>query len=151
MHLLYVKDSVDELIYGKTEWSDLTGESANKYWQWKLGVDQPEELPGPPMTPRPTESHAWDELKDATLPAVWPGEVTGQEYSVTTTGVVHNAYKRLIANPQGVADMFAGFRGRRRRTVPGHARAPAGHCLGGHEGLAHALVVGPHRRALRCR
>jgi hypothetical protein len=123
MHLLYVDDSVDDLIYGKADWSDITGEASNIYWKWDIDRDVPEPLPGPPRQPLPVEEEAWSELSGATLPAVWPGEVTGQEYSVDSTGVVHNAFKRLIANPQGVGEMVHALRadrGGRFRVTPVH-------------------------------
>ncbi len=41
MHLLYVDGTVDDLIYGKADWTDLTGESANRYWRWGLDVMRP--------------------------------------------------------------------------------------------------------------
>lgn len=123
MHLIYVDETVDDLIYGKADWTDLTGESANTYWRWKLEEDRPEALPGPPRIPMPTEEQAWDSLRGQPLPAVWPGEITGQEYSVDTHGVVHNAFRRLIANPQGVAEMISNLRtgkGGRFRVTPTH-------------------------------
>lgn len=114
MHLLYVDDTVDDLIYGKTDWSDLTGADANRYWRWNEGATEAEALDGPPRTPLPTESDAWDQVGGtaAHFPVPWPGAVTGQEYTVSTTGVVHNAFKKLIENPQGVAEMIASLRGR---------------------------------------
>jgi superfamily II DNA or RNA helicase len=123
MHLIYVDDTVDDLIYGKADWSDLTGESANTYWRWNLGDEIPEPLPGPPRTPLPTEEQAWEVVRDQELPTIWPGEVTGQEYSVDSKGVVHNAFKRLIANPQDVAEMIGKLRngrGGRFRVTPSH-------------------------------
>lgn len=123
MHLLYVDDSVDELIYGKTDWSDLTGESSNRYWRWPADADIPEPLSGPPMSPRPTEDQSWAELQVRELPDLWPGEFVGQEYSVDTRGVVRNAYGRLISNPQNVADLVRRVRGRsggRFRVTPQH-------------------------------
>jgi superfamily II DNA or RNA helicase len=114
MHLLYVRDTVDDLIYGKADWSDLTGEGANRYWEWSVGATEPQQVPDPPRTPKPTEEQAWLLLGEPTegLPVRWPGLVAGQEYSVSTTGVVHNAFDRLIENPQGVAEMVASVRGR---------------------------------------
>lgn len=123
MHLLYVDDSVDDLIYGKADWSDITGEASNAYWKWEVDRDGPEPLPGPPRQPLPVEDEAWSILSNSTLPAIWPGEVTGQEYSVDSTGVVHNAFKRLIENPQGVGDMVHALRadrGGRFRVTPLH-------------------------------
>ena len=114
MHLIYVRDTVDDLIYGKADWTDLTGADANRYWEWPLGATEPTERPDPPRTPKPTEEQAWDLLGRPSkgFPVDWPGLVAGQEYSVSTTGVVHNAFDRLIANPQGVGAMVAAVRGR---------------------------------------
>lgn len=114
MHLLYVSDSVDELIYGKADWSDLTGEKANHYWLWPTGSDEPVEAPGPPLSPLPTEEQAWEQIGGLVPdePVLWPGVVSGQEYTVSTTGVVHNAFDRLIENPQDVGEMVDSVRGR---------------------------------------
>lgn len=111
MHLLYVDETVDDLIYAKTDWSDLTGHDANRYWRWSEGAEEPEPLDGPPREPKPTEEAAWAQIRDTTLPAPWPGEAVGQEYSVDTVGVVHNAFDRLISNPQGVGDLVHQVRG----------------------------------------
>jgi superfamily II DNA or RNA helicase len=124
MHLLYVHETVDDLIYAKTDWTDLTGESANRYLLWKVGSDRPQEQDGPPRSPKPTEDAAWARLGPViTRPVEWPGEYVGQEYSVSTTGVVHNSFKNLIANPQNVADMVTRLRGRpggRLKVTPQH-------------------------------
>ncbi|WP_121257779.1 DEAD/DEAH box helicase [Nocardioides ferulae] len=124
MHLIYVGDTVDDLIYAKTDWSDLTGADANRYYAWELGSTTPKELPDPPRTPLPTESQAWQLLGEhLDGPVEWPGAFIGQEYSVSTEGVVHNAFRRLIANPQGVGEMVASVRekpGGRFRVTPEH-------------------------------
>lgn len=124
MHLLYVHGTVDDLIYAKTDWTDLTGESANRYLLWKAGSDSPEQQPGPPRSPKPTEDAAWARLGPViTRPVEWPGQYIGQEYSVSTTGVVHNSFKNLIANPQNVSDMVTRLRGRaggRFKVTPQH-------------------------------
>jgi superfamily II DNA or RNA helicase len=114
MHLIYVRDTVDDLIYGKADWVDLTGEKSNHYWVWPLDAQSPDRVPDPPRTPKPTEEQAWRLLGEPIdgLPVVWPGLLAGQEYSVTTSGVVHNSFERLIQNPQGVDAMVASVRGR---------------------------------------
>lgn len=114
MHLLYVADTVDDLIYAKADWTDLTGADANKYWVWKYEAIEPEPVDAPPRTPRPTEEQAWN-LLDRRVPddaVPWPGMPTGQEYTVKTNGSVHNAFGTQIANPQDVAQMVARVRGR---------------------------------------
>ena len=78
MHLIYVSDTVDEFIYAKTDWSDLTGEAANRYWAWPIGSSEPKRLDGPPRTPKPTEDEAWIAVQTSGFPTEWPGEASGQ-------------------------------------------------------------------------
>ena len=114
MHLVYVAETVDELIYSKADWTDLTGKESNHYWRWEYGAEHGVSVPEPPRTPLPTEDQAWELLGrrlDGT-PVPWPGVPTGQEYSVKTSGAVHNEFGAQIANPQGVGEMVALVRGR---------------------------------------
>lgn len=126
MHLLYVADTVDELIYTKEDWSDLTGEGENVYWRWGLDPDQPEEpQDGPPASPRPTEEQEWERLgeRPPAEPVRWLGVLSGQEYSVDTLGTVRNAWDVSMTNAQGVDDMVTAVRSRpggRFRVTPKH-------------------------------
>lgn len=124
MHLLYVSETVDDLIYAKADWTDLTGADRNTYWVWSPAGER-EPADGPPREPLPTEEQAWEWLggQVPAEPTPWPGVVAGQEYSVDTTGTVRNAFGHTIANPQGVAAMVAQARGReggRFRVTPQH-------------------------------
>ncbi|MFM8856478.1 MAG: DEAD/DEAH box helicase [Actinomycetota bacterium] len=114
MHLIYVADTVDDLIYAKADWTDLTGADANLYWKWAYGADQEEQVDSPPRTPLPTEEQAWDLIgrNIGEDPIMWPGVPAGQEYSVKTNGAVFNASGAQIANPQGVDQLVARVRGR---------------------------------------
>lgn len=115
MHLLYMADTVDDLIYAKEDWGDLTGEGANRYWRWPLDPAlPPEPQDGPPRTPRPTEEQEWERLgeRPPTEPQPWQGVIVGQEYSVDTRGTVTNSSGSVMANPQGVGDMVTAVRGR---------------------------------------
>lgn len=126
MHLVYVADTVDELIYSKEDWGDITGESVNRYWMWPTDpAASPEQLDGPPATPKPTEEAEWErlgmQLPDQPVP--WLGSFVGQEYSVDTMGNVTNRSGATIANPQGVGAMVKAVRGKpggRFRITPGH-------------------------------
>ncbi|HLM05339.1 MAG TPA: DEAD/DEAH box helicase [Blastococcus sp.] len=107
MHLLYVTGTVDERIYGKEDWTDLTGPDANFYWKWSLDTAaSPERLLGPPTSPKPTEEQEWIRLREQapTEPVPWSGVLTGQEYSVDTVGTVTNISGAVIGNPQGAAE-----------------------------------------------
>lgn len=115
MHVLYVTDTVDESIYAKEDWSDLTGPGSNVYWKWSTDPDaQPERLYEPPDSPRPTEEQEWERLGRSVPaePVVWEGVLSGQEYSVDTLGTVTNAFGTVVANPQGAGAMVEKVRGR---------------------------------------
>lgn len=114
MHLIYVQDSVDDLIYGKADWTDLTGADSNRYWTWGYGATEPESADSPPRTPLPTEEQAWELIGGCVgaEPILWPGLPVGQEYSVRTSGAVFNVFGAQIANTQNVASMVARVRGR---------------------------------------
>jgi hypothetical protein len=126
MHVLYVSDSVDELIYAREDWSDLTGEGENRYWGWGLDPEAaPEQQPGPPATPRPTEEQEWERISGEAieLPTRWLGVLSGQEYSVDTLGTVKNEWGTTMVNAQGVDAMVQAVRGRpggRFRVTPAH-------------------------------
>lgn len=126
MHLLYMADTVDEFIYAREDWEDLTGEGANLYWSWSLDLDAaPEPQEGPPASPRPTEEQEWERLGGVapTRPTPWLGMASGQEYSIDTLGTVTNMFGVTMANPQSVQDMMVAVRGRpggRFRVTPEH-------------------------------
>jgi superfamily II DNA or RNA helicase len=115
MHLVYVADTVDELIYSKEDWGDITGESVNHYWKWPTDPELgPERLDGPPATPKPTEEAEWERLgrQAPAEPVPWLGSFIGQEYSVDTMGNVTNRSGIGIANPQDVDSMIKAVRNR---------------------------------------
>jgi len=115
MHVIYVRDSVDEAIYAKEDWTDLTGEASNIYWQWPIDRELPPiRLDGPPRAPAPTEDQEWERFGSAAplKPEPYLGAPPNREYSVDTSGTVRTRAGGLVANPQGVAEMVASVRGR---------------------------------------
>jgi superfamily II DNA or RNA helicase len=115
MHLVYVADTVDEVIYSKEDWADLTGEAANRYWLWPLDPDAPpERRDEPPRTPRPTEEQEWERLgrQVPEQPERWLGVLPEQEFSVDTRGTVTTPSGTVVANPQGVGELIERLRGR---------------------------------------
>jgi superfamily II DNA or RNA helicase len=126
MHVIYVHDTVDESIYGKEDWSDLTGADANRYWIWPLDTDSPPEAQaGPPLQPRPTEEAEWKRFGERVPdePAPWLGELPDYEFSTDARGNVTTSDGCWIENPQGTAAMVEKVRGRpggRFRVTPNY-------------------------------
>lgn len=115
MHVLYAHDTVDQSIYGKEDWSDLTGSDANRYWLWPLDSDEnPEEQAEPPLKPRPSEEAEWQRFARTipSEPALWTGELPNYEFSVDTRGNVTTGEGAVVDNPQGVSSMVERVRGR---------------------------------------
>jgi hypothetical protein len=126
MHVIYVHDTVDQSIYGKEDWSDLTGADANQYWLWPLDSELPPEVQlEPPLKPRASEDAEWKRLGERipSDPVLWLGELPAHEFSVDTRGNVSTSAGAAIENPQGVSAMVERVRGRpggRFRITPLH-------------------------------
>jgi len=72
LHLLYVRGTVDEEIYKRTDWNDETGAERNHWWSWGLEGDEPEA--GEQLTPTDVdETSAWERLEGQDLPQPWTG------------------------------------------------------------------------------
>jgi hypothetical protein len=99
IHLLYVGETVDEEIYLKTNWSDLTGETENKWWIWEAHGEaaQVRQDPTPPKPP-PTEQEAWAAVELGPLPAVWAGNARGSRWSYRQHSIVSEVETAAI-NP----------------------------------------------------
>jgi superfamily II DNA or RNA helicase len=115
MHLLYIAETVDELIYLKEDWSDLTGAGTNRYWLWPLDPAlEAESRESPPQRPRPTEEQEWLRVGEVVpeRPVPWLAAPPTGEYSVDVRGTVRTLNGALVSNPQGVAEMVQAVRGR---------------------------------------
>lgn len=113
MHLVYVADTVDELIYAKEDWSDLTGGAANTYLRWGLDAEAPERQDEPPRSPRPTEEMEWRRLgeRPPAQPEPWLGVLPDPDYSVDTRGTVTTPTGQVVRDGQGVAELLTALRG----------------------------------------
>jgi superfamily II DNA or RNA helicase len=124
MHMLYVADTTDDAIYGKEDWSDLTGRESNRYWRWALSSAEPTVLPGPPRTPLALEDVEWERhgRTASNPPREWLGVMPEGEYSVDTQGNVTTPSGASVANPQDVGAMLktAERHGGRFRVTPLH-------------------------------
>ncbi|GAC1560887.1 MAG: hypothetical protein NVS3B17_13030 [Vulcanimicrobiaceae bacterium] len=114
-HLFYAAGTVDELIYAREDWSDLTGPARNAYFVWPLGASEPLVRDEPPAKPSPTEEQEAERLGilvAGEAPQAYRGIARGDMYSMNSAGVVTNAAARAIANPQDVGRALARVRGR---------------------------------------
>lgn len=114
MHVLYAADTADEAIYGREDWSDLTGDASNHYWLWPLAADEPDMADGPPRTPRPTEEQFWTAVGDGPIdePVEWTPEWPAYEWRLDTRGTVTDLSGRPVSNSQHVADLVRRIRPR---------------------------------------
>lgn len=108
IYVLYVHDTVDEVIYGKTDWDSLLGAQRNRYFLWNEdgGLIEQKQAPRAPL---PSED---DILSDALeVGGEYPGSYRGDEYSCDSDGNVFTIDQRLVLNPQGVPDMVRKVKG----------------------------------------
>lgn len=113
INVLYIENTVDEIIYEKTDWDSLTGAERNSYFKWNPDPDQnkePEIQESAPRNPLPTDI----QINVSTLiPGdIYPGKNEGREYSADTDGNVYLEGKkeRPIANPQNVPELLYKFK-----------------------------------------
>lgn len=101
LHVLYMADTVDELIYEKNDWAAFIGAERNVYHLWDPEKGLPILQQGPPRSPLPKETDIdWDKIESG---VDYPGEYEGNEYTCDTRGNVFGADKKPITNPQDIA------------------------------------------------
>jgi superfamily II DNA or RNA helicase len=110
LHVLYMSNTVDEMIYEKNDWDDVIGAERNLYFMWDPELDK-EPIPqnAPPREPLPRESEIeWASIKSGD---VYPGRYEGDEYSCDTKGNVTDPKGRMASNPQEVEDLLKSVKG----------------------------------------
>lgn len=109
LHVLYVKDTVDQEIYLKTDWDELFGPERNVWRVWEYGAAAPATDDLPPVPPMAeSEAWAWIQSRRAAgqgYPILWPTRLpphqplsfSGNHIRVATGGgsnkrapIVHN-------------------------------------------------------------
>jgi superfamily II DNA or RNA helicase len=76
LHLLYVRGTVDEEIYKRTDWNDATGAERNHWWEWSLTDHAPRD--GEELAPTDVdEATAWERVAEGTFPKLWEGPTQG--------------------------------------------------------------------------
>ena len=108
VYILYIHDTVDEIIYGKMDWDNLLGAQRNRYFLWSEDGGLVEQKQAP-RAPLPSET---DILLDTLeIGGEYPGSYEGHEYSCDSDGNVFTIDQRLVLNPQGVPDVVRKVKG----------------------------------------
>jgi len=111
LHVLYMAETSDEMIYEKQDWAVVTGAERNRYFAWDptRPDGRPVEKESPPRRPKPTEDKIdWALLRPG---ADYPGAYEGSEYSSDSQGNVKEADGRVASNPQDVPALVQQARG----------------------------------------
>jgi superfamily II DNA or RNA helicase len=109
VHIFYVRDTVDELIYEREDWSTLTGADRNVYYHLNLNGELVEQS-GPPRKCLPRD----EEIDESTLVpgSPYPGRLEGQVLSCDSAGNVRDAEGNLIMVPPEVPQLVKNVLGR---------------------------------------
>lgn len=109
IHILYVRNTVDELIYEREDWGKLTGVERNLYYTWDP-AKEPELQPGPPRACLPPDYEVdVSGLKSGDL---YPGRLEGEIYSCDSQGNIRDQQDRQVANPKAIYEAVREVLGR---------------------------------------
>ncbi len=108
IHVLYLRDTVDDVIYDKVDWGEITGVDSNEFFTWDPG-SAPERQSGPPKAPLPRDV----DLPEGQLSEgdVYPGRYEGDEYSCDPQGNVRDASNAYVANAADLAERVKSTKG----------------------------------------
>ena len=111
LHILYMAETTDEMIYQKQDWAEVTGAERNRYFVWDpTGVDSaPCEKAGPPRTPKPGEDRI--EMSALVGGDEYPGDYEGQEFTADAQGNIKDHQGDVFGPSQGVPDLVQKLRG----------------------------------------
>lgn len=104
IHLLYVGGTVDEEIYIRSNWSDLTGEAENKWWRWEhhdqaLTKLTDMEPPKPPLT----EEEVWQSIAEGPMPTSWAGSTSGSLWSYRQNAIFSQIDTEVLEPSEAIA------------------------------------------------
>lgn len=109
IHILYIRDTVDDAIYAQEDWERLTGAERNEFFTWVPG-DEPKRETGPPRVALPRDAEI--ELKDFQVGAAYPGRLEGEQYSCDSQGNLKAPDGSYLPDPCGVAKAVKTLLGR---------------------------------------
>jgi superfamily II DNA or RNA helicase len=108
IYVLYASDTVDEMIYSKQNWEDITGVDRNIYHLWTPG-SAPAQQPNPPKVPLPTDKDI--DTDNFTIGDEYPGEYDGDEFTCDTHGNIKDSDGNYATNPGELANLIVKVKG----------------------------------------
>lgn len=97
MHVLYARDTVDELIYEREDWGKSTGVERNVYFTLD-GADVLEPKDRPPRQPLPADTEV--DVDSLTAGGTYPGRLEGTEFTTDSQKNVKTVDGKLIDAPE---------------------------------------------------
>jgi superfamily II DNA or RNA helicase len=108
IHVLYAADSVEENIYAKIDWYEVTGLETNEFYLWDAETE-PLRQDGPPRKPLPREE---DISSDSLEPGgKYPGQYEGIELSCDSQRNITNSAGQYAAESAELADALLRIKG----------------------------------------
>ena len=108
IYVLYASDTVDDTIYAKQNWDDITGIDRNIYHLWTPGSN-PIPQSNPPRTPLPSDTDISSE--SLTLGDDYPGAYEGEDFTCDTHGNIKNSDGTYATNPGDLANSIIKVKG----------------------------------------
>jgi hypothetical protein len=109
IHILYIRDTVDEMIYEREDWGRLTGAERNLYFHWD-SEGEPEPQPGPPRTSRPSDEEV--DVSSLRPGESYPGRLEGTVFSCDSQGNIRDERGRYLAEPTALYQAVCAVLGR---------------------------------------
>ena len=109
IHILYVRNTVDELIYEREDWGKLTGAERNLYYTWDA-TKEPEVQPGPPRACLPSDNEV--DVSGLKPDDPYPGRLEGEIFSCDSQGNIRDQQERHVANPTALYEAVRRVLGR---------------------------------------
>jgi hypothetical protein len=108
IHVLYAAGSVEENIYGKVDWYEVTGLDSNEFYLWDR-ESEPRRQDGPPRRPLPTEEQI--SVESLQSGGRYPGQYEGTELSCDSQRNITNADGQYALDTAELADTLLRIKG----------------------------------------
>ena len=108
IHVLYARDTIDDIIYTKVDWQEITGIDRNVFFKLNPPKNPiPEE--GPPHKPLPRDTSI--DISTLEPGKEYPGLYEGKEYTCDTRRNISDLNGRFILDPGSLPDLILNTKG----------------------------------------